>query len=228
MLNAKKNINKLKDESSNLKDVLTKLMDQKKINVPDLALAINLPHPTIYRLVNGIVTDPKISTLLLIASYFSISIEQLLGLEPIEEAESLKYRLATSVFHPILSWKDAIKGKNFILNLNRENWSDWFQTEKMPSSKVYCLRSKKSMEPRFQIGSILVIDPESDILDGDLVIVRYEDTDEATIREIVLDGPEKKLLQINQDLNKDAKLDVFDNTKTLLGVVIKTSLNFKN
>jgi len=45
----------------------------------DLARQLNIPPPSINRILSGQVIDPRISTLILIADHFDIGIDELLG-----------------------------------------------------------------------------------------------------------------------------------------------------
>lgn len=56
---------------------LSLLMKENNISESELARALNLPYNTIHRLISGYTTDPRISTLKLIASYFSVSLDNL-------------------------------------------------------------------------------------------------------------------------------------------------------
>jgi len=47
----------------------------------DLARQLDVPPPSINRILSGQVTDPRCSTLILLADYFDVSIDQLLGRE---------------------------------------------------------------------------------------------------------------------------------------------------
>ena len=45
----------------------------------DLARQLDIPAPSINRILSGQVTDPRCSTLLLLGDYFKVTIDQLLG-----------------------------------------------------------------------------------------------------------------------------------------------------
>jgi SOS-response transcriptional repressor LexA len=59
------------------------------------------------------------------------------------------------------------------------------------------------MEPRFPRGSLLIVSTDITPADGDLVIVKYPHTHEATLRELSVDGPLKLLLPINNTASTD-------------------------
>lgn len=57
---------------------LSLLMNEYNITDSELARALKLPYNTIHRLVSGQTTDPRISTLKSIATYFNVSLDSLL------------------------------------------------------------------------------------------------------------------------------------------------------
>ena len=189
------------------------------MNVTELAKNINLPQPTIQRLVTGKTTDPKLSTLTLISNYFGITIDQLLGNMPIENINTNHiYKIHTA---PIVSWSMAVDIEDFFNSSELKNWKDWFSIDIESSQFSFGLRTKPSMEPRFINGSILTIDPQKKPVDGDLIIVHYTDTEEATIRELILDGPRHAVcsiaVQTNEELTENIKI---------IGVVIQTRFSY--
>lgn len=202
--------------------IIKELLAQEHINVTELARRIHLPQPTIHRLLTGKTEDPKLSTLCLIAEYFGVSLDQILGNTQLKnDNNNLKNTSAFSI--PIISWQDATNLEGMITNLTINNWDNWLMVDTEASPLSFGLKSKRSMEPRFPAGSILIIDPQISPADGDLVIVQYSNTNEATIRELVLDGPKHELLSI---LNNSIK-DEFNNEIILLGVVIQTRFSYK-
>ena len=69
--------------SRSISDVLIDLLKQSHINESELARRVNLPKATINRIMSGRTPDPRASTLLAITDYFNISIEQLMGKNPL-------------------------------------------------------------------------------------------------------------------------------------------------
>ncbi|MCB1827568.1 MAG: helix-turn-helix transcriptional regulator [Coxiellaceae bacterium] len=65
-----------------LQENLQRLIVEESIKSgSDLARQLKIPPPSINRILSGQVTDPRISTLILLADYFDVSIDQLLGRE---------------------------------------------------------------------------------------------------------------------------------------------------
>lgn len=179
-----------------------------------------MPQPTIQRLVAGTTLDPKLSTLTIIANYFSLTIDQLLGNYPISVLNSdFSYKVHTA---PIISWQHATQYKNFFENEEIKEWKEWLAVDiDIHSKLVFGLKTKPSMEPRFITGSILTIDPGKDPVDGDLVIVHYKDTLETTIREIILDGPKHEVCSITNQ-----STEALTGNIKLIGVVVQIRFSY--
>lgn len=54
-----------------------------------------------------------------------------------------------------------------------------------------------SMEPEFRAGSLIVVDPERGAKSGDFVVVRLDGTDEATFKQLHIDGGKRFLRPLN-------------------------------
>src|SRR5690349_21258006 len=76
--------------------VLSQLMGD--MSEAELAKLVNVPKATINRLLSGRTPDPRIGTLTLIAQYFGITIEQLLGITPLPSYLPLKTDTKDKIF----------------------------------------------------------------------------------------------------------------------------------
>ena len=149
---------------------------------------------TIRRLVSGETTDPRISTLKLIADYFNVTIDSLIG-DNIPNANALISK-NTPKFIPILDWTAASQMRS-IKDLDFASWKKW-QPVTLPSHLIisnyaFALESRPSMRPRFPIGTIFIIEPAITSSDGDMVLIRVKNSSELTLRELIIDPPEWQL-----------------------------------
>lgn len=72
----------------------------------------------------------------------------------------------------------------------------------------------------FPEGSIIVVDPGIEPRNGDYVVVRFDNTDEATFKRLVIDGPSRFLKALNPaypaiPITEDARIS---------GVVVEVNL----
>ncbi len=193
---------------------LRQLMHERNINEAELSRQTTIPQATLHKIITGKTADPRISTLQTLAAFFDISLDEL-----VSGATSSTTSMTTSQTQSvaILSWHDCLTHKKHVASLNPSNWEHWI-TINSSAAKAYALTSKPCLEPRFPRGTTLVIDPETDPVDGDLVVVHYPGTNEATLRELSADGPIKQLLTVGTSQHQDEFCDDI----ALLGVVLES------
>lgn len=212
------NTNMIENDFDKCRVTLRLLLFKNNINATELARAINIPQPTIQRILAGKTEDPKLSTLTAIANYFSLTLDQLLGNAPLTDVVFLKKTQKA----PVISWEKASQFKEFFESNEIKDWKNWISIDtKTSSSFIFGLQTKPSMEPRFIAGSILTIDPDKKPVDGDLVIVHYPNIPEATIREITLDGPKHELSSITEQSTEKLSKDI-----NIIGVVVQTRFSY--
>jgi len=197
------------------------LMLHNKIREGELAKALDIPYNTIRRLVNGETVDPRTSTLKLIANYFGITIDSITTYCLANENYIDNSTHTISI--PILSWDDIFYSHPpyFDKNLNEYTFWETIAVDKNEeiSEYIYALESKKSMQPRFPMGSIFVVNPDIKPIDGDLVLVKINNTNDITLRELIIDPPYWQLKSIVKD---SANIALSRKSHEILGVVALT------
>lgn len=73
----------------NLSTVLTYLMSEKGIKSAELARKTGIGQPVIYRMMTGTTENPQVLSLKPIADFFGVSLDQLLGLSPLNSQKPL-------------------------------------------------------------------------------------------------------------------------------------------
>jgi len=197
-------------------DNVRDLLALHKMNEAELARQANIPKPTLHKILAGSTEDPRISTLQAIAVAFNMTVDELY-IPDIIKTKQHKIEMQPI---PIISWADCLKEIGFLENLNATNWKKWLVIGNIKKG-LYALNSKASMELQFPAGTVFIIDPKNIPRDGDLVIVKYPNTEEATLRELAIDGPTKLLLPIN-DYGEKEKLT---NNIQIIGTVIHSRLD---
>ena len=66
-----------------MSDILNRLIKKNNLSESKLAKIIKVPKSTINRLTSGKTANPRVSTLIEIADYFNISLDQLMGKQPL-------------------------------------------------------------------------------------------------------------------------------------------------
>ncbi|MDF1653878.1 MAG: S24 family peptidase [Coxiellaceae bacterium] len=205
--------------TNNLANNLQSLMNSYDIGITNLSKDLNLPMMTIRRILNGSTTDPRISTLNNIASYFSISIDELLGTSATITGKS------KATFIPILRWENLNKNMQIQKNISKD-WNSWLpislDSNETISDDAIALKARPSMHPRFPKGTYFIIDPSVSPSDGDLVLSYINN--KATLRTLLIDPPSWKL----QSLTQSSDIVTYNPiSQSIIGVTILTIL-FRN
>jgi SOS-response transcriptional repressor LexA len=195
---------------------ILKLMLEKNIVISQLARAVNIPQPTLYRLLKGKTSDIKLSTLIEIADFFSISITDIAKPNFTHASEANNVTAYQSV--PILSWREIDT-----YPLKNENKNNYCYPSVKCSERAFALKSKTAFERIFSKDTIFVVDPNVEAVDGDFVIVCYKNTLEATIRTLVIDGPVMELRKIHCSENESMTEEIRIVGPVLQSIVIHRS-----
>lgn len=204
-------------------DVIAKrlklLMKQhNNISATELARQTNIPQPTLHRLLSGDTVDPRVSTLNTVANFFGVSIDYFLS----NTHPSAHTQNSTHI--PLLSWKDVTGYSDVLKSINAHSLNiNWIQTDANVSTMAFALPSKKSISVIFPIGSILIIDPNIEPSDGDLVLIIDTSTQEPTLRELIIDGPQKVLYALDKSLDPIQ----ISNKTSIIGVLAQTKFTYK-
>jgi transcriptional regulator with XRE-family HTH domain len=208
--------------SSQLAENLTTLLKQRHCSPSKVAQDLDIPMMTIRRLMLGETTDPRLSTLKLLADYFAVTIDWLTG--EATHPNAGYQSVAKPNFVPILSW-EALTGIESLQGLDLSSWKDWqpiSSNEKNPLSKsAFALMSRPSMYPRFPQGTIFIFEPDTTPKDGDLVLVRIEASKELTLRELIIDPPEWRLQSL---VSNSGSLQYLSSLHHIMGVNVMTLL----
>ncbi len=189
---------------SKLGATLKKLLFYKDMRPVDLAREVNLPPPTIHRLITGKSARPYKSSLQPIADFFSVTIEQLVGEEPLPDIQSTvtedNERMADAHLHniPLIPF-EAIRD---IDNMDLSVYNDKLFVNVPMSEKGFAtILQDSSMEPIFSRGSILIFDPKKNLRDRSYVLVQLHEKKLLVFRQLLIDLDQKYLKPLNPDLN---------------------------
>jgi SOS-response transcriptional repressor LexA len=193
-----------------LAETLTDLIEREnKLTPAALARKLGIPTNKITRILNGDVTDPKASTLLQIANYFGITIEQLLGVEAMAR-EGISQRLTTTQALPI-----------FELNHPEQMTKEWYRWIPNDIAGDYFTLALNTdlYEPTFQKNSLLIINRDIAPDDRSYILIKKNDIPHhCLIKKYVQEGDQIYLYPINPKL----PIEVFDeNLYTVIGVILE-------
>ena len=173
------------------------------ITQADLARALGVSVQTVnYWLIGR--NKPKRDKILRIAHLLQCSPQSLEFGDDIEEIPGkigeIEETASTWKEFPLISWVQAGSWSEMVDNFqpgDAERWIPFGITRKdIPNG--YCLRVRgDSMEPEFADGDIILVDPHRQPENGQYVIVKLLDSNEATFKKYVIDAGEVSLHPLN-------------------------------
>lgn len=180
-----------------LSSKLHTLLRKNNLNANQVAQELGIPMMTIRRIILGETTDPRISTLKLIADHFNVSIDSLV--EEGTSSTAVPLNQTRPIFIPILDWSLLEKIES-IHDMDLSKWENWHPVSLNNKTNLgrnaFALESRRSMYPRFPHGTIFIFDPDVSPTDGDIVLVKMKSNNELTLRELFIDPPEWQLHSI--------------------------------
>lgn len=207
-----------------LSGVLSTLIQQHGLTVTELARRVGIAQPVIYRMVKGETTDPKLGTLIPVAEFFQLTLDQLTGRAPLPLDHNGGNKSAyqpTQV--PLISWESAAHqpqptGNTDVL--------DYVHTDQLVGDNPYALVvNDTTMRPLFPEGAVLIVDPSLSPQDQDFVIAHLPGQRRPLFKQLFFDGEKVYLCSLNTGFNP---IELDNQQKlTFLGVVKSTQIHFQ-
>lgn len=128
---------------------------------------------------------------------------------------------------PLISWVTAGQWNEVVDNYRPGHGEKSIYTTRKVGSRAYALRvAGDSMEnpngrPTYPQGSIIIVDPDREARQGSAVIVRLEDSKEATFKQLVIEGGKHFL----KPLNPRYPIMQIEGNVSICGVVIQTVID---
>ncbi|MDF1646618.1 MAG: helix-turn-helix domain-containing protein [Legionellaceae bacterium] len=204
----------------NLKKLMIK---HGNMSVSDLAKATGLPQPTLYQLYTGVTENPRKKTLLALAHYFSVTVNQLLGQEalPAHLPEKTKIQLELNAA-PLLSWDDLYGWPN---NINFDNKKEIFLETKSNQTTFAVHMPDSSMEPIFPNNCLLIFDASKTIKDKDCALIFLNERGQFSFKKIFKTGHLTYAKSINPKHN-DTEKTLLTEKDMILATLLEARLTF--
>ena len=204
---------------NNLSINLKALLDKATISENELARRTGIAQQIINRILSGENQNPKIATLSPLASYFKISISQLIGEElVILEEKPKQYWQEIS----LIDWDDLKKYSidEIMLLQKKQLFIDIENTK-----DIFAIKMKgSSMEPKFSEGSLLIFDSKKKPVNGDFILMKLSDNDI-----VVNQFFTKNNMNYKKCLNpryKDYKMTLISKNSIYLGTLIQSRTDY--
>ncbi|HHT0604937.1 TPA: S24 family peptidase [Legionella anisa] len=210
--------------SLEISGVLNKLLIKHGITEAELSRRIDAPRATINRLVSGRTPDPRASTLETIADYFKISVDQLLGKQPIfvNSSENISEPVGTKL--PIIDWGDIRNWKEAIKELKTKHNNNWILVDSSIEKGLFAFKvTGESMWPNLLDNTIVIIDPERKAKNKDFVVAHIKAMDDVVVRQLIIEGKYNFLKASNPIF---PIIQIEDNDD-IIGVIVQTRNNYE-
>lgn len=194
----------------------------KGLNQSELARALGVTPQAVQKWEAG--GAPKGARLREVADALGVTVEHLLSgasvapaqqaFPNVEAGPDIRGRV------PLISWVQAGSWEQIVDNFSPGDAEDWMPCPRKYGPQTFALRVRGvSMEPKYQDGDIIFVDPDARPEHGKNIVVRLDDEQEATFKQLVLEGDRKFLKPLNPDW-PGPKLIQINGNATICGVVI--------
>jgi SOS-response transcriptional repressor LexA len=117
-----------------------------------------------------------------------------------ERKPNVEAALDLKGLYPLISWVQAGEWSEIAGAFDSADAEDWLPCPVRCGKGTFVLRVKgQSMEPRFHDGEYIFVDPDVAADNGKFVVVRLEDTQEATFKQLIVEGGRMYLRALNPD-----------------------------
>ena len=199
-------------------DRIKKARTRARLTQMDLAKAANVSRAAVAQWESDETKHIRPENLFRIAPLLGCSAEWLAtGKEPPEPSNTTPGpELRPPV--PLISWVQAGNWTECTEPYPPGVADEWVSPSTRVSACAFALTVRgDSMEPRFTEGDVLIVDPDLEARSGDFVIVRLDDAQEATFKQLVIDGAQRFL----KPLNARYPVVEINGNATIVGVVVE-------
>lgn len=200
----------------NISSILSRILFEKKIKPIELARELNIPQPTMHRIVSGKSPNPHSGSIKPIADYFNLTVEQLKGIAPLPDSlfdNPLAKKHLIEI--PLIEWQDLPNLKN--PDLKKKSIAA--MADLSPDCFAVYMNDS-SMEPHFVKGSILIFDPHKAPTDRSYPLIKRGSTNLYTFRQIIVDAEYQFLKPLNPDL-MSTQMRLLDEHDEVIGVLVE-------
>ena len=189
-----------------------------------LAKMSGVAQSTIGRILRGEV-NPQSGNLERIARAFNLSLAELAemaqGGEPVAELTDVLKLVERSTRVALIPWSQAGSFKDASDNPQPRDGEEWMPRPKYAGERTFALRVRgESMEPSYQHGDFIFVDPDVSPKHGKDVVVRLDDGNEVAFRRLVVEGESEYLKPANPNWpDKITEISVYPDAR-IVGVVI--------
>lgn len=188
------------------------LMLERDWSEGELSRHSGVNQPTIHRIITGASKEPRASNLDKIAKALGVAPEYLR-----DQGGWYHEEQAVTKGSPVLSWN--VVGTEFQEEPVSAKDVQHYLCPVPCSTSTFVLQLQAiSMEPLFRDGDLIFIDPGADVRHGSYVVARLDDENEATFKQLIIEGGQKYLKPVNP--NWPEQIIPINGNCTIVGPVV--------
>lgn len=207
-------------QSVRLRDNLIRLMKMNDAKMTHIHRETGVPVTTIQRICKDSSANPTLASLMPIADFFSVSVAQLIGEEPLPGANYQQKATQKWSTVPIISWQQAINWPNIT---PPDHNQPVIGTEIQVSADTFALEICDDHHDNFQKGSLLIVDPALRVNHRDYVISYKKGSQQVSLKQALLHEGDIYL----KPTNPAFKTTLMDENYHIAGVVVQIKMNLK-
>lgn len=191
-------------KKSKLNENLRALLEDRKITEANLAKELNISSTTLWRLATDSDITPNLSSLIPIAQYFNVTIDQLLGYRPLyrHTAEGkIKIIKEDLALVPVVDLNyDNVHGiENIRKNLTPSDWTEWVTVnlENNDLLVAFPITSDEYISPLSQ-NSLQIVQLTDKFQNGDILLIEVKANKSVVFKECFFAGNQLSLLNLFQ------------------------------
>lgn len=216
-------------EKPSINAILRQLMAEVDITEAELARKTNIPQPTLHRILSGSTKSPRGESLLPLANFFCITINQLIGDEQLPK-ERIPGTFNPNVHGwttiPVISWEQAIQWPKLRSQLKKQTWGNWVSTDAIIGPNAFALIVQNdAMAPQFPEGCVLIFDPGYEPQNRDFACILLKSQKVASFKQLFTDGHDTYLKPINPEF-KTIQITPEDECR-FIGILVQTRMDFR-
>ncbi len=204
-----------------LSDNLNLLMTETHISADELGRRTGLPASTIKKIRNHYNPNPTLTTLLPLAEFFAVTLDQLIGNEPLP-ATRIKgqYQKNLNKMHsiPVLTWEETIDWPT-----TKNAAHSTIATEHTYSKNAYALIVEEDDWENLTKGTALIADPALTPEHRDFIIVHKTGQKIPSLKQALFDEEKIYLKSVIQGYN----IAPLTTEHTILGIVVEFRKNLR-
>lgn len=213
----------MKKRMKKLAQNLRNLLNKAQLSENELSRRTGIPQQMINRILSGINKNPKIATLFPLASYFMISLSQLIGDEPINKEIKL------NIFHsgwneiPLFEWNmlDQVLSQFTVPKSKKRILVDLDVSQHCFATTL----KGNEMEPKFPDNTILVFDNKKEMVNGSFGLFYDYNENRIVFRQILIKKEQCYVKCLNPK-SEYYKPKLTSNKSRFLSLLIQSKFNY--